>query len=138
VLGTLRPSVEAIVRALAEAGHLRVQPAGAYAANVLGLTDQVPVKTVFLTDGASRVVRVGDQQIILRHATPRTQATAGRTSGLVIQALRHLGRSHVNERVEDTLRRRLPRKERHGLARDARFAPEWVAVILRRLAAVDA
>jgi hypothetical protein len=46
----------------------------------------VPVKIVFLTDGPSRVVAFGGQQIMLRHTTPRNMATAGLISGTVIQA----------------------------------------------------
>ena len=61
------------------------------------MSEQVPAKIVFLTDGPSRTVRVGDQQIRLRQTTPRAMGPAGRSSGLVIQALRHLGQQHVDD-----------------------------------------
>src|SRR5665213_2765816 len=59
VLGRLSPSAEAIAKALAGRDCTRIQPAGAYAANMLGLSEQVPAKVVFLTDGPSRMVKVG-------------------------------------------------------------------------------
>src|SRR3989304_7961877 len=52
-LGTLSPDIEKVARALAGKHRIRLQPAGAYAANLLGLSEQVPAKVVFLTDGPS-------------------------------------------------------------------------------------
>lgn len=53
MLRTLSPSAEAVAKALAGRDHTRLQPAGAYAANALGFSEQVPAKAMFLTDGAS-------------------------------------------------------------------------------------
>jgi hypothetical protein len=72
VLGITRPTVEAIVRAVAGAGRMRLQASGAYAANLLGLSEQVPLRVVYLTDGASRNIRVGKTQIVLKRTTPQT------------------------------------------------------------------
>lgn len=132
--GSLLPSAEQVAQALAAKGHLKLQPSGAYAANLLGLTEQVPLKLVFLTDGVSRTVRVGQIQVTLRRANPSTMATAGRTSGLVIQALRHLKRENVDDAVIAKLRRRLSREDLAALPADARYAPAWIAAILRELA----
>jgi hypothetical protein len=92
VLGALAPSAEDIARALAGRDRTRLQPAGAYAANALGLSEQVPAKAVFLTDGPARTVKVGPTTIQLRRTTPKNMAAAGRLSGLLIQALRELGK----------------------------------------------
>src|SRR3954464_863394 len=95
VLGLLSPSAEAIAKALAGRDRTRLQPAGAYAANALGLSEQVPAKAVFLTDGPSRAVKIGPMTIQLRRSTPKNMAAAGRLSGLLIQALRELGKEHI-------------------------------------------
>src|SRR5271170_3307010 len=101
VLGRLSPSAEAVAEALAGRDRTRIQPAGAYAANALGLSEQVPAKAVFLTDGPSRTVTIGPMTIQLRRTTPRNMAAAGRLSGLVIQALRELGMNQMTPaRVE--------------------------------------
>jgi len=83
VLGPLSPSAETVARALAGRDHTRLQPAGAYAANALGLSEQVPAKAVFLTDGPSRTVKIGPTTIQLRRTTARNMAAAGRLSGLL-------------------------------------------------------
>ena len=132
-LGVLAPEADAIAQALAGRDAVRLQPSGAYAANLLGLSTQVPMKLVYLTDGPSRMVVIGKKQILLRRTTPRNMATAGRISGLVIQALRHLGRAHVDEAVLAQLDRRLDSAGRVQLLRDVRYAPAWIAEIIRRL-----
>jgi hypothetical protein len=97
----------------------------------------VPAKVVFLTDGANRKINVGNQEIILKQTTPKNMATAGRTSGLVIQALRYLGKNHVDDQVIDTLARRLSPDDRRQLIKDIRHAPAWIGAIFRRLAEKD-
>ena len=86
---------------------ITLQPSGAYAANLLGLSEQVPMKIVFLTNGPERKVQIGNQIIIFKHTSPRFMATAGRVSGLVIQALRHIGKKHVDTAIEARLRKNL-------------------------------
>lgn len=63
VLGMLQLSAETIAQTLAGRDQTRLQPAGDYAANALGLSEQVPAKAVFLTDGPSRTVQIGPTTI---------------------------------------------------------------------------
>ena len=132
-LGMLTPSPDSVARALAGRDAVRLQPSGAYAANLLGLSPQIPMKIVYLTDGRSKTVQIGEKQIILKRTTPRNMATAGKISGLVIQALRHLGQKHVDEDVIARLCRRLDADARKQLLKDVRFAPTWIVDIMRRL-----
>ena len=131
--GLLQPSTDDIASTLAGRDATRLQPSGAYAANLLGLSTQVPTKVVFLTDGRTRTVQIGQRQIILKHTTPRNMATAGRSSGLVIQALRHLGRKNVDQKIIARLDHRLDDDARKQLMKDIRYAPAWIADIIREL-----
>lgn len=134
IIGATTPSVEMIVQALAGKAGARLQPTGAYAANLLGLSDQVPAKVVFLTDGRSKQVHLGKLNIVLKQTSPRNMATAGRNSGLVIQALRYLGKAHVNDDTVRRLDRKLSKKDRKQLFEDLAFAPAWIGNIMRLLA----
>ena len=136
-LGLLSPTPEQIAAALAGKDEARIQPSGAYAANLLGLTLQVPAQVTFLTDGATRTVSVGNQTITLKRTTPKNMAAAGRISGLVIQALRYLGQKNVNQKVIETLDRRLSPDDRKTLLRDIKLAPAWISDIIRTLAVKD-
>lgn len=133
-LGRLSPTTDAIVKAMQGRDNVLLQPSGGYAANLLGLSDQVPMKIVFLTDGPARHVQLGKQVIMFKHTTPRAMATAGRVSGLVIQALRHIGQQHVDDDIVARLKKRLTDDDRKQLLQDIRYAPAWIAAILRRVA----
>lgn len=134
VLGPLLPPAEAVARALAGRDRTRLQSTGAYAANSLGLSEQVPAKAVFLTDGPSRTVKIGPSIIQLRRTTPRNMAAAGRLGGLLIQALRELGKKHVTPEHRAFLKKSLPASQRRGLLKDIQLAPTWMHPIFRELA----
>jgi len=135
VLGQLEPGTDDIARALAGRDATRLQPSGAYAANLLGLSTQVPMKVTYLTDGRSRTVQIGKRQITLKQTTPRNMATANKISGLVIQALRYLGQNKVDESIIGQLQKRLTAEDCAQLMKDIRYAPAWIADIFRHLAA---
>lgn len=94
----------------------------------------MPAKVVFLTDGAQRKISIGKQEIIFTQTTSNNMATAGRVSGLVIQARRYMGKNRVDDAVIDTLARRLAPDDRRRLMQDIRYAPAWIGAVFRRLA----
>ena len=134
MLGKLQPSPERIAEALVGRDCTRIQPTGAYAANILGLSEQVPAKVVFLTDGPSRTVKIGATTIQLRRTTPKNMAMAGRLSGLLVQALRELGKENVTAERLSHLKRMIPLDKRQELLKDIRLVPEWMHSIFRELA----
>jgi hypothetical protein len=131
--GEMPPNVNRITVALAEKDNLKIQPSGAYAANLLGLSDQVPAKIALLTDGSTRVVQVGNWHIMFRKTSPKNMATAGRVSGLVIQALRYMKQRNIDERVINSLKRRLSTEDKKQLINDIRYAPAWIGKIFKQL-----
>lgn len=133
-LGKLQPSPEKIAEALVGRDCTRIQPTGAYAANILGLSEQVPAKIVFLTDGPSRTVKIGMTTIQLRRTTPKNMAMAGRLSGLLVQAFRELGKENVTPERLEHLKRTIPLNARKELLKDIRFTPEWMHSIFKELA----
>jgi hypothetical protein len=132
-LGLLSPKPGTVAQAISEKDDTRLQPSGAYAVNLLGLSQQVPAKIVYLTDGAEKNVTVGNQQIQLRRTTPKNMATAGRPSGLVIQALRYLKKDGVTDDHIATLKRILPDADRERLWKDRIYAPAWMHPLFKKL-----
>ena len=135
IVGIPGPDIDKFAKAIAAKLGIRLQPTGAYAANLLGLSDQVPAKVVYLTDGRSRRARVGKLDIVFRQTSPRNMATAGRISGLAIQALRYLGKTHVNDVTVSRLNRNLSADNKAQLLKDVGYAPAWIGKIIRQLAA---
>ena len=135
LLGELAPNPEEIVKAISRVSGERVQVSGAYAANLLGLSDQVPAKLVYLTDGNSRKLQVRNLPIELRQASARRLATAGRVSGTVAEALRYLRKGQVDDQVIEELRRRLSESDKTQLQKDIKRVPAWIGEVFRSLAA---
>lgn len=133
-LGLIPPSSESVAEALKGRDDFRLQASGAHAANMLGLSTQVPVRTVFLTDGQARKVRLGKREIVLKKTSTRQMATAGRISGTLIQALRWIGRRQFDDRMVAALRRNLSDEHKQQLLKDLRYAPEWIADVIRQVA----
>ena len=131
--GDLPPNYDRVAQALVGRDNLKIKPSGAYAANLLGLTEQVPAKIVFFTDGPNRKVQIGKQTIVLKRTTPRNMATAGRISGLVIQALRYLKQGNIDSTVVAKLKRRLSDDDKNTLMSDIRYAPSWIGDIFRKI-----
>lgn len=137
LLGALQPSLDAMVAALQRRDSARFGPAGAHAANLLQLTEQVPATVEYLTDGPSRSVKVGRMHIKLVHTTPRQMAAAGRLSGMLVQALRNLGPHHVTPARIAKLRKIVPQKERSKLLKDLGLAPAWMRPHFLEVARAD-
>lgn len=129
VLGKVPPSLERIAQAIANRDRARIKPSGAYALNKLGLTTQVPMKLVYLTDGAPRYVRVGKRTIRFKPATPKSLAGKGDISSLVIPAFKELGQKNVTLEMIQKVKALLRRERPEALEADAKLAPYWIASI---------
>jgi Family of unknown function (DUF6088) len=124
--GTRTPSPEKVVSETAKLRGETVAPHGAAAANRLGLTTQVPMRTIYLTSGPSRCLSLGAQSIELKHA-PRWQLTnAGRPSGEVVRALAWAGRTQAHEFLA-RIKQELPEEVRKELISSRSALPEWLA-----------
>ena len=133
-LGSLGPSYDAMQDLIQRKAGGNVFPTGAHAANVLGLSDQIPMRSCYLTTGPTRRIGNGKSEILLRHVSPRFVSTKGPKSAQVILALRWIGRRSVDEDIISKLRRNLSPSDRAALPADAACAPAWIADIFIRIA----
>ncbi len=132
-IGELSPSPEAIAKAVAAKTQTEIMMSGAHAANLLGLSTQVPTHNVFLTDGRSRTIRVGNQEVMLKHVAPSKMLGVGTEAGLVIQALRSLGPRHVEESHMASLSEKLPESVKAEIKQLTPGAPGWLQPTLKRM-----
>jgi len=129
--GTLYPSVEEIAKAIAKRDKARIVPTGIHALNKLGLSTQVPMKVVYLTDGAPRSIQVGKRSIKFKKTTPKNLMAKGEISSLVIQALREIGQDNVTKEQLTRIHELLQKEEPSNVIYDANLAPAWIARIMR-------
>jgi len=124
-LGLLSPAPDDVARALARETGSQAQIAGAHAANALGLSTQVPAKSLYLTNGPSRRIVLGKRVVDLRHASPKHLIAPGSPAGTVVQALRHVGPVRAGD-VARVAANRLSAKDKKVLASSASQAPAWM------------
>lgn len=132
-IGILSPSPEAIAEALAEKTQTQIMVSGAQAANLLGLSTQVPAHNIFLTSGRSRKIRVGNQEVVLKHVAPSKMLGAGTEAGLVIQALRSLGTFNIGEATLASMSEKLPESVKAKIKRLTPATPGWLQPTLRQV-----
>ncbi len=134
ITGQTAPNIMATVRALMDGSHAQWQFTGAYAANALGLSDQVPSKIIILTDGVPRRVSLGKLSLVFRRAAPRNLLGAGRRAGLVIQALRYLHASPDMSQHVARLKKTLDAGTKRDLASLANKLPAWMRPLAQQIA----
>jgi hypothetical protein len=129
----LAPDFDQVAHAIARKTGARIQPSGALAANLLGLSDQVPAKILYLSDSRSRTIRVGSQTIIFKQTSPKNLLPSEK-SAMVVNALRFLGKAAVTDEIIKKLSQLLSPAERKRLLKDARYTSTWIPEAVRRIA----
>ena len=125
-LGVIPPDLNAVAKAIAEKNGVRIQPSGAHAANLAGLSEQVPGRIVFLTDGPARKVKIGRQEIVFKKTTSKVMASAGTREGLIIQAFKNIGKDKIDDVICTRVRRFLEPSSKEELRKNLKFAPAWI------------
>jgi hypothetical protein len=132
LIGPLVPSAEEVAEAIAKRDKIRTVPTGSYALNALGLSTQVPMNIVLLTDGSPREIKVGKRKIKFKKTTPKNLMAKGKISRLVIQALKEIGNGKVNETEEKKILELLKKEDIKDLKHDIALAPVWIQKIMKR------
>jgi len=133
IIGTTAPDPMAVVHTMMDGSSAKWQSSGAYAANLLGLSDQVPAKIVILTDGAARRISLGKLTIAFRRTSPRNLLGAGTPAGMVIQAIRYLRADGIGVQQIDHLRKLLDADTKRGLVKLMSRLPAWMQPIIQRI-----
>ena len=132
ILGLVKPGAEAIAKAIAKRDKARIVPTGALALNALGLSTQVQMNLVYLTDGAARIINLGKRKVIFKKVSPKNLAAIGEISSLAIQALKKIGKDNVTENEKQIILKHLINEDKYRLEHDIRLAPEWIRGIMRQ------
>lgn len=132
LIGAVLPNINEVAKAIAKRDRARIVATGAQALNILGLSTQIPVNLVYLTDGAARTVKVGTQTIKFKKTTPKNLSTKGEISSLVIQALKSIGKDKVRDDERLIILKHLCKEKPENILYDSKLAPAWVSEILKK------
>lgn len=129
----LSPEIDQVARALARKFNWRIQPSGEAALNLLGLSTQVPGRWVYLSDGPSRDYRVGNGTLAFRKSPLKDAGFRYRESSLLVQALKALGKDHVDSAAIEKMRQGLDAKACERILKDARTATGWIYQVIKQV-----
>jgi len=127
---TLLPSIENIAEALAKRDKARIVPTGAYAMNKLGLSTQVPMKIVFLTDNIPRKVKIGRTWITFKKASTKNFAYKSYVTMLASFALSEIGKDNVTSQDIATIAQTLLQEDKEKIKKDLPLTPAWIRKII--------
>lgn len=129
-IGIVFPAIEEIAMAVAKRDRARIFPTGSYAVNKIGLSTQVPVNAVFITDGAARTIKIGRRNIKFKKTSPKNLLLKGPVSGLIIQALKEIGKNNVNAEQLKRIYDLLENESEENIKHDAKLVPVWIRKII--------
>lgn len=133
ILGVLYPTLDEIAQIIAKRDRSRIIPTGDLAMNILGLTTQIPMNVVYLTDGSPRSIKVGKRSIKFKKTAPKNLSLQGEISCLVIQAIKKIGKDKITEaeikKIHDVLKKEKP----INISHDMKLSPAWVRNLIKTI-----
>jgi len=134
LLGVLYPTTEEIGKAIAKRDKARIIPTGAYAQHLLGLSKQVPMNIVYLTDGSARKIKIGNQIIVFKKTSPKNLSFESKLSSLIIQALKSKKENNITHTEKQKLAEIIRQSnEKERIKNDIHNAPVWIRKIVLQI-----
>jgi len=131
-IGEVMPTAEEVAQGIAKRDKIKIVPTGSHAMNRLGLSTQIPLKLVYLTNGSPREIQIGKRTIKLKKTTPKNLMAKGKISSLAIQALKEVGQKEVTGDFEEKIIQLLSNEKRENLEHDIPLAPVWIRKIMQK------
>ena len=132
IFGKILPSLEEVALILAEKEHVKIMPTGQYALNKVGLSNQVPMKLIFLTNGTFKKIQFGKTELIFKPTTSKKLAMIGKITSLLFLGLEELDLEKLTapemEKINDLLEKEDPEMLKH----DLRLTPSRVSDFLNK------
>lgn len=125
-LGILYPSTESIAEAIAKRDKIRIIPTGIYALQQLGISTQIPMNVIYLTDGAPRKIKVGKRIITFKKTAPKNLAIKNKVLSNIVQGLKELGKENITDEIRQKINQALQKVPVKALKEEILNAPVWV------------
>lgn len=132
--GILYPTAAEIGKAIAKRDKARIIPTGAYAQHLLGLSTQVPMNVVYLTDGSARKIKIGNQTIIFKKTSPKNLSFESKLSSLIVQALKSKKKDNITKTEKQELTEIIKQsREEKRIRKDIQNAPVWIRKVVLQI-----
>lgn len=131
--GKVPVPLEKIAREIADRDKCEILPTGSTAANLIGLSTQVPMNLSYITTGSTRTIKIGDRKVSFRHASPKNFAAKGRVIPLLIQGIKEIGAENISGVEYEAIRLFIYKQQDPYLQEDLPLAPAWIQRIIKKL-----
>ena len=132
--GQLSPDIDQTAKAIARKFRWSILPYGSLAANRLGLSQQIPAKLTYLSDGPTKQIKIDNSVIYFKHARPKEMYADSLVSGLVVQALRYFGKDRADDEIIAHLKQKLSRNEKKEILENIHYSTEWIYEVVQKIA----
>ena len=132
--GQLSPDIDQAAKAIARKFRWSILPYGSLAANRLGLSQQIPAKLTYLSDGPTKQIKIDNSVIYFKHARPKEMYADSLVSGLVVQALRYFGKDRADDEIIAHLKQKLSRNEKKEILENIHYSTEWIYEVVQKIA----
>lgn len=122
VFGDVLPSLEEIATSLAKKERVKIMPSGQYALNKIGLSTQVSMKLVYLTNGTKKNINIGKGSIVFQPTTAKKLAMVGSISSLVLLGLEELDLKQLSKSEIEKVKKLLEKEDEKKLKHDLKLA----------------
>ena len=129
----LSPDIDQVAQAIARKFNWRIQASGDAALNLLGLSTQVPGKYVYLSDGPDRSYQIGNTTLTFKKSALKEIGFRHRESGLIVHALKALGKERIDNQIIDKIKDQLDPKKCNKIMQDTKTVTSWVYEIIRKV-----
>lgn len=132
--GVIYPSVDDVAQAIAQRDKCRIVPTGDTALNKLGLSTQVPINAVYLTDGTPRRIKIyNGRGILFKHVVPKRLDFKSELIMLITFALQTLGQGNLSEEQFSRIKQLLSNEPKERISEDLKLIPGWIRSIILKM-----
>lgn len=131
--GNVPVPLEKIAREIAKRDKCDILPTGSTAANLIGLSTQVPMNLSYITTGSTRTINIKGRKISFSHASPKNFAAKGTVMPLLIQGMREIGEGNISASEYDAIKCFIDKQQDPYLQEDLLLAPVWIQRIIKKM-----
>lgn len=130
---TLSPDIDQVANAYARKFNWRIEVSGDSALNLLGLSTQIPAQYAYLSDGPSKSYDVMGVALNFKKSTLKDIGFKHRESTLIVQALKALGKEHLNTELFAKIRAKIAKKSFAKILRDTQGSTGWIYEAIKQI-----
>lgn len=134
LLQNLSPDMEQVAYAYARKFNWQIEVSGDTALNILGLSTQIVAKYIYLSNGPSKEYVILDNMVLaFKGSSLKNIGFKYKESSLIVQALRALGKDHINDMVITKIRSQIDEKMFGKILKDTKTSTDWIYETIKEI-----